>query len=830
VFKLLTLTAKALHLNGEHDEVHKTFDTSEVSIGRHAECDMVLPDPDRRISRMQARIFHTGNQYVVCNASTSNPMYVNGVELSPGSSQAIGNDDELRAGSYVIVVSLAEEVSQPVPLQRDEHEAAFVMPSRSQRAGLSGEEHVCANADPLLALGSGVDTSPASNVNPFADLVAEAAPINSTLGTEQSTTGMETQSSPATNDSPPDERVSEKSLSVRPSDSETVSMTVELSPTDKNPLGTSPVARESISPLKVEPSVPPTEDFDPNDPFGDLLAKALPIGSGGAASGTTNTAISPPQSRQDADASFAAPGSEHTAQIFPTPSDTLRQPGTQNVLDNPLESPVKDSLDTPRAQEDGLGESALSALAGDPFADLMGTSIENHMANAPSFGPAPQSAAFIPDDFNPLAAGGVSQRNSSDPLTPMGLNAKGLADVIPESTIDSIYHPGSESPTALAVDPLQQTQERVLKIEQSVDPLKLFANNSSGLIPGKPEVDTGGSVRDDAREMVASFRAPIPRMDLGILAKKPIGDSFSAPPEPGTSSEPIPVADLPADTGANAVLASVSSSPEVNEESSASQSSPLSADFSGLDVAESEPQQDPVQLSDAAQIVSGPSVAPSPASTKPPADPASNDAGRSEIQSTETLMTAFKRGAGLAEWSATSVTPELMETLGRLLQTAAQGAVALLAARAAIKQEIHLSVTLINPKSNNPLKFLPDGHAALLQMLGPKMPGFMAPVDAMQEAFDDLLKHQAAIAAGTQATIEALFRRFDPSTIESEYPKNGMGERLSQTKYHARLWSIYISQYRLIREEIKDDFFKRLGAEFHDAYNREYGHGTDDEG
>jgi FHA domain-containing protein len=441
-------------------------------------------------------------------------------------------------------------------------------------------------------------------------------------------------------------------------------------------------------------------------------------------------------------------------------------------------------------------------------------------------------ADIIPEDFNPLAAGGVAQRNSSDPLTPIGLHAGGLTDVLPETTIDSIYNPGAESPTTLAVDPLEKAQERVLSVEQSMDPLKLFAGDDSGLIPGDPEIGAVGSASNHAPEMTAYFRAPVPKVDPGMLAGE-AAKAGAAPPAPVPLDSPAAADTPPPDVWADPAPAMMAAHPADGTETDAPLPPPPAADVSGADHAaqENEPGLDSTQADDVAPPDPGQPATEWPSAvTAPPTEPPSVHAGQSGAQDAEALKAAFKRGAGLDEWSAAAVTPELMETVGQLLQTAAQGAVSLLAARAAIKQEIHLSVTLINPKLNNPLKFLPDGHTALLQMLGPKMPGFMAPLAAMQEAFDDLLRHQAAIAAGTQAMIEALFHRFDPDSIESRHPKNGMGEKLSQTVHHARLWNLYTSQYRLIKEEIKDDFFKRLGAEFHDAYNREYGsHAGDDE-
>ena len=870
---MLTLTAKAIHHNGEHTEVQRTFDTNEVSIGRQAECDMALPDPDRRISRMQARILHADGQYVVSNASTSNPMYVNGVELAPGSGQVLGDGDELRAGSYAIVVSLgacqdriaesenppqraqfspdlqphspameqkaseklaaaadlqpaasksdmlpANPVPQPESLRHGESNAVDTPANTLSRTNSLEQEDAASTIDPLLGVGTSANTA---NANPFADLLTPAPPVNSSSRASTDTRETGALPSPAASGDLHDKQVSEKPLSANRGNSQAAP-----APEAKLPLAEREPLSESANPLSAKQGLPLASRFDPNDPFGDLLAQALPVGSiNETASGMTSGTALSPLSQQDMDAA----SSKHAAQNVLAAREVPRQKpeDTQSALENPLALQAKKPVDAPHAQK-RFAESTLPGLAGDPFSDLMGASIESHMANAPPFDPVSQRKDYIPMDFNPLATGGVAQRNSSDPLTLIGPNARGLADVTPEATIDSIYNPGSESPVTLVVDPLQSTQAHVLRVGQSLDPLKVFANDGSGLMPGTPEADTGGSVRDDAREMVASFRAPVARIDSDMLPDESAQDGqiLGSPPVPVLSDKPVP-ANIPVDAEINLLApASTPLSPTVDKGQDTPRSSP-SADLSGANsyVAEAKSGQGATLPDSVTLLAPKPPAASSPVAAKPSDDsPPSSSIGKSKTQDTQELIAAFKRGIGIEEFPLTSMTPELMETIGLLLQVAVQGTVSLLAARTAIKQEIHLSVTVINPKSNNPLKFLPDGQTALLQMLLPKMPGFMMPVDAMKEAFDDLQRHQTAIAAGTQATIEALFRRFDPDAIESRYPKNGIGEKLSQTKHHARLWNTYADQYRLIKEEIKDDFFKRLGVEFHDAYNREYDH------
>ncbi|MDR2208181.1 MAG: type VI secretion system-associated FHA domain protein TagH [Azoarcus sp.] len=839
---MLTLTVKALHLTGEHSEIRGTFDTSEVSIGRHDECDVVLPDPDRRISRMQARLLHVNGQCVVCNASTSNPMYVNEVELPPGASQAIADGSVLRVGSYAITVSQADQTSPPVQLQRVERDdASTVFTDTRLEASAAPTISVVSDADPFLAFRPGADAGLNANAAASVDFLSEATPFGGTAQADLNATTVETLPPSDAGGHFDGASGSREWLTPHQSGAETTSTPVDELPLAQQSRAAGPhtIAQEEPSaPSSVESEQPPTTGVDPNDPFGDLLA-TRPSASGisRTASAATSNAQTPPWSTQDSSAGLVERRSERIAQDFSAASNRT-QPGLHHIPENPFELPAASSSHTPRKQS-GAWQSPSPALAGDPFADLMGAPVQDHVANAPAFHPASsQRTTYIPQDFNPLAAGGVSQRNSSDPLTPMGIHAKGLADVIPKSTIDSIYNPGSESPTTLAVDPLQHTKTRALKLEQSVDPLKLFANDSPDMLGAKPETDTGHSTRNDAREMVAAFRAPVPRMDPNMPAADPAGYNRPAWSEPTPSSDrAAPAQPAPIDSALNGTAAAAPTmtpfSPGVDSTSRPPQppqswpaavvSEPLPDKVESGFMPDSAPTGSALQFAPAAPTVSSFVVANLRADSHP------INALQAGGQNSETLMAAFKRGAGLEEWSATFVTPELMEMLGRLLETAVQGAVSLLAARAAIKQEIHLPVTLINPKANNPLKFLPDGHTALLQMLGPKMPGFMMPVEAMQEAFHDLLIHQTAIAAGTQATVKALFNRFNPDSIESQYSKSGITEKLSQNTYHARLWNTYAHQYRLLKEEMKDDFFRRLGAEFHDAYNKEYDHHADDE-
>jgi len=826
---MLSLTAKAIHLDGRHSDVSGRFGAAGGSIGRDPKCDMVLPDPDRRVSRLQARIIYTAGQYIVCNASTFNPMYVNGVELSPGSSQAIARGDELRAGSYVIAV--AELITDVEPALNDT--SAGKTSFETQQTGMPAQTKPAnwgSAVDPLRVLGS--DGRQASvGASPFADLLSEETSSRGDIGAQPGLEGA-SPSSPATGGAvfgSPLEETGGQALTARDQ---------SQGPFKAHRSGASPVMERQPSeipenftveaqPNSLAGTIPPATGG--SDSFGDILAQSLP--AAGLAAVSSLSVNAPLQSRHNLDSDDASPRDSRspgrTRDALPAADEQAQTPilaDAPQTWDGDARSP---------SPPEPAWAKPLSALAGDPFADLMGPPVESQIARAPASSNVSQRMTYIPQDFNPLAAGGVAQRNTSDPLTPLGRNIQGLTDVTPERTIDSIYAPGTESPSTLVVDPLHEARERAMRVDQSVDPMKLFSSNSDGrglnaLMNENNQASNTKSVFNHASEMAAFFYAPMARPDPAIRAQ--LASDVMSQVHAQPSADPQQQISVPE---TDPIVPTVVYPPERGtDDLPPSPSGPLEpAAFAGdspMPVDQALPADMAQNMSDAAELSSEetPSELLLPANAAPPAMKQFTDDKTASAENAENLMAAFKRGAELRDLPERSMTPELMETIGRLLQTAVQGTVSLLATRATVKQEIHLSVTLINPKANNPMKFLPDAETALLQMLGPRIPGFMAPVDAMEEAFDDLMTHQTAIAAGTQAAIEALFRRFDPDTIESQNPQSSVSEKISHALYDARLWNAYKNQYRQISIEVKDDFFRRLGADFHEAYNREYERNT----
>ena len=185
----------------------------------------------------------------------------------------------------------------------------------------------------------------------------------------------------------------------------------------------------------------------------------------------------------------------------------------------------------------------------------------------------------------------------------------------------------------------------------------------------------------------------------------------------------------------------------------------------------------------------------------------------------ETLKHALLRGAGLpVDTIVADLTPELMELLGKLLASSVQGAIDLLAQRTLVRQEAHADLTMVVVRNNNPLKFFPDSATVLTQMLRKKMPGFMEPVEALDDAWRDLRAHQAGVVAGARASIDTVLDLLSPARVTAALPPGGLFDQVLTSRRPAASWAHYQLQFAQVTRDARDPFHGVLGASFLKAY------------
>ncbi|MDH0867803.1 type VI secretion system-associated FHA domain protein TagH [Mitsuaria sp. GD03876] len=186
---------------------------------------------------------------------------------------------------------------------------------------------------------------------------------------------------------------------------------------------------------------------------------------------------------------------------------------------------------------------------------------------------------------------------------------------------------------------------------------------------------------------------------------------------------------------------------------------------------------------------------------------------------TAALWNAFCEGAGVRMAAPPQgLNPDLMRVIGQLLNASVDGALRMMAVRAATKHELRAQVTVIRSRDNNPLKFSPDPQSALEQLLQPPVRGFLPGPAAMQDAMRDLVGHTIGTMAGTRAALEGVLTRFQPSALEAKLTSRSVLDSVLAMNRKAKLWELYLQHFESIRDEAQEDFHTLFGKAFLEAY------------
>lgn len=156
------ITLQVMSFNGQPLSAPLSADLDETggTIGRTAANQLVLPDPERHISRVHARVAFRDGGYAVIDQG-SNPIQVNGIPLGNGNAARLKDGDELQIGGYAIRVRIGAPRAAAAPAP-----------------GASAASTV----DPLGLFGG---APPAGGSDPFADLLGspgQAVPPPGALG------------------------------------------------------------------------------------------------------------------------------------------------------------------------------------------------------------------------------------------------------------------------------------------------------------------------------------------------------------------------------------------------------------------------------------------------------------------------------------------------------------------------------------------------------------------------------------------------------------------------------------------------------------------------
>ena len=218
-----------------------------------------------------------------------------------------------------------------------------------------------------------------------------------------------------------------------------------------------------------------------------------------------------------------------------------------------------------------------------------------------------------------------------------------------------------------------------------------------------------------------------------------------------------------------------------------------------------------------------------PPAKKAPDMPAANDAkpARKEKRpvnvSADDLFDSFLDGLGItrAELHPAVNRPEMMLTAGHVLREFVEGTIALLAARANLKNAFRLEQTTVLPRHNNPLKFSESPADLIKQLLVGDEGDYLGAKDAVKEACRDLLNHQNAFLDAMNSAFVEFADRFEPEELEQGFERAMTGGKLFSFMNKSKYWDLYCDLYPIMTEKGGGRFPQMFGEEFVHAYERQ---------
>jgi type VI secretion system FHA domain protein len=201
-----------------------------------------------------------------------------------------------------------------------------------------------------------------------------------------------------------------------------------------------------------------------------------------------------------------------------------------------------------------------------------------------------------------------------------------------------------------------------------------------------------------------------------------------------------------------------------------------------------------------------PRKTPAPEPTPPPAP--SSDPG----------LVAVLEGAGLQR---APVTAEFARSFGQIFRVVVEGVMDVLRARQQIKDEFRMRLTQFRAADNNPLKFSANVDDALHNLLVKRNAAYLEPVEAFEDAFDDLRDHQIAMLAGMRVAFESMLTQFQPDQLQQHFDRQLKRNALSSMTARLHYWELYRDRHEELSKDPEATFRRLFGEEFAKAYEEQ---------
>jgi FHA domain-containing protein len=516
------------------------------------------------------------------------------------------------------------------------------------------------------------------------------------------------------------------------------------------------------------------------------------------------------------------------------PEPVIRSTSETRVKGIPIDDPLS------------LFGSSGSSTIGNPFEDLIvapATNIPAELAsnfsgfesNVPELAKEvayKKMPVTIPEDFNAFSLPSQVKRNTENPLKELDKNnsisLKGIYEI--NETTDRLVDHGVLRYDLNANDLHKDESAKMFSSMLNVDPMAMF-DNAPSLLPSNNSTPQY-TLPNHGSELKASFTKPQNKTTPtnngasqnidSILSEINIVDANRLPESTIKNSPDLLIKVVSNEVKPSAPLLGNQIGFESNSDKSSTVNSVVTEKNNAAETKILHILNSSVSASASASANANANA--SLKSIQPTAKKVNVDTitPNAEIPLSDDLLQAFLLGAGVAGTPLIhQLDAALMTKLGQMLQICVSGAVDLIQARAATKREFRSEVTMIVTKGNNPLKFSPDGQAAMLQLLGKPFPGFIPAVPALQDTFDDLRAHEVGMIVGTRAALHEVLNRFSPDELEKRLTTPTLMQTILPSQRKAHLWRMYNELFQKIFDEAENDFQTLYGKAFRDAYEDE---------
>jgi len=335
----------------------------------------------------------------------------------------------------------------------------------------------------------------------------------------------------------------------------------------------------------------------------------------------------------------------------------------------------------------------------------------------------------------------------------------------------------------------------------------VFLNSTTErIVRGKPyPIKSGDRIVIDPYEIVVHVDDSEP-VEKSSRHNDPF-ESFGEPvSDPFLPSDPLQGLGLEADRVA----------PKAPSGSELSGGSPLWAHYTPPDVEPVEtPELIPSNWQDSSSMIVPAAPSPQPAASRSPTKPEPRPAQQPRPQESSSLS-ALLEAAGINEGS---LTPEIARDLGQIFRIVVSGVMDVLKARQQTKDQFGLGMTTFKRTDNNPLKFSADVEDAL-QRLFVRRPNaaYLGPVEAFEDAFEDMRNHQIAMLVGVRVAFEAMLSEFDPDHLQEQFDRTVKKGALVSIPARLRYWDLYRDWIHDMVRDADTSFRELFGDEFARAY------------